>query len=247
MITVGRVVELVNFKFTNSATQSPVLRRNIVFELDQVLKELVSEFLHRSFLVEKTLSLVAGQSDYNVPNDFNVVQEPSMRLTVTPFTAIRWYDESVRVAKGWDRTMASTGTPRHFTVPGPGTSGTLRFRFWPTPDASYAAAYRYWAHPKSVVPSGNPDDVSDDQPIDSRFPEDCHEALVTGVQLRFPQYMMGEQLSTATGLYQLAKKRMRASSPVDGQVVQNRSMQLSDFSGQGLPWPVFVGPTAPPA
>jgi len=243
--SVGRMVEQLNFMLTNSQTVSAVLRRQFIFALDLAQRALVSSVSHRNFITEATLNLVEGQEDYTLPLDFRRIMEPSPELTGDDGNQLTWYDEAERVLGQWDYGGVQAGRPYKYSVPTVGAGSALgKLRVWPIPDQSYTLAYRYLAHPIPLVPSGDPDDVSDDQPLDPRIPRDGIDGVLHGAVMRFPQYLTGEQLQVYVSLYQKAVRAMHGSTMVEGQTVQRPVLSLGTFrnsSGTNLAWPSLLG------
>jgi hypothetical protein len=133
-ITVGDLVSRVSFVLTNDTTAPSGLTTDIKWALDAALDEFANKYDLPQFRAEDTVSWVADQKDYALPDDFRRIVEPSLRYTDGPKYTLSYVE-----LQEWDRLEADRfandqSRPRFYTIMGAdATTGALQIRPLPTP------------------------------------------------------------------------------------------------------------------
>jgi len=239
--TVQDLVSRVSYILTNDPTPPATLQTEIQWALDWSMRDMALKGILSAFKTEAQLSLVAGTSDYTLPDDFYSLIEPSMYFNASPRWPLRFYTEQDRVEYGLTETLQTSARPYWWTILGrdlANSTGRHSVRFLPTPDTTYTINYTYIAVPESIVTKSLNED------IDVRFPRDKTQALIYGAATMFPAYLGADQQQYYQAKYLETLQDLRLSAtPVIGNVTQNKRYRTSERYGTGyddLSWPYSV-------
>jgi hypothetical protein len=218
-VTVGDLVERVAFVLTNSTSVPAGLSVDIKWALDAALDEFMNKYDHPAFRKEGSLSWVGGTRDYDLPDDFRRIIEPSLRYTEEPKYTLGYVE-----LQEWDRIEADrfsndTDRPRFYTIMGASpTTGVSVLRVLPEPTAAADLEFSYIGKP---TPMRSASDVT---AVDPRFPTHLHHGLVEMAVTKFPQYCSRDRIAMAESAAAMAIRDLaRTAHPVIGNThVQKR-------------------------
>lgn len=219
-VTVGDLVSSISFHLINNPTPDTALESEIKKHIGWVLYDLVLKSRMSAFKVETTLTLAAGTSDYELPDDFEAIIEPGVYFDVSPKRYIQYYKEQDRVQYEWTERLSKAQEPYWYTIRerDPGTTGLFNIRFLPEPDATYEVRYTYFASPKMIN-----DQTPLVEEIDLRFPRNHVQGIVFGTVLAFPQYVAGDQQTIFKLKYdEKLEDIRRTQDPVEGVYHHNK-------------------------
>jgi hypothetical protein len=218
-ITVGDLVSRVSFVLTNDTTAPSGLTTDIKWALDAALDEFANKYDLPQFRAEDTVSWVADQKDYAMPDDFRRIVEPSLRYTDGPKYTLSYVE-----LQEWDRLEADRfandqSRPRFYTIMGAdATTGALQIRPLPTPSAAADLSFVYISKPTPIS------SASDVTLVDRRFPTHLYHALVEMAVTKFPQYVSRDRSAMAEANVALALRDLgRTAHPVIGNVHVQKS------------------------
>jgi hypothetical protein len=240
-ITVGDLVGRVSFALSNLSTPDTALTTEIKWALDAALNDFLNKYDHPAFRKEGSVSWVASTVDYDLPEDFYRMIEPSLKYDEDPKYTLAFVE-----MQEWDRvegdrwTVVGVDYPRHYTIlDRDSTSGLYQIRPLPTPEAARDLTFWYMSMPSPMA------SASDATVVDRRFPPTLNHLLVEKAITYFPQFVSRDRLDLANmNAMRAEQDLMRLSRPVVGNVHVQRQYgrsgrhpfdDISGLSGTDLP------------
>lgn len=215
---VDTLVSEVNARITGSQTVDSSLDASIRRALDWALRDFVRSTQPQSFETEGTVTLTAGTTGYDLPDDFDQMLPDGVRFSASPYTTLNRMTRAQFDRHGF---ATSTGQSRstHYYLGGRSTSSrAARINFWPTPDTSSVVVKVFYR----AVPAKIWDSTSGGGTlIDARFPINHFWDLVDGALTKFPNYLNAAQLEGYRRNFERAKETLRSNaSLVAGEAVR---------------------------
>lgn len=206
---VDTLVAEVNFRITGSQTTDSALDASIRRALDWALRDFVRSTQPQSFSTQGTVTLTAGTSAYDLPDDLDMILPDGVRFNASPYTTLNRMTRAQYDRHGF-ATSTGQSRPTHYITLGRSTSSrAARIQFWPTPDTtSVVVQVNYHAFPAKIWDSTSGGGTL----IDPRFPPTHWWDLVDGALTKFPNYINEPQRMAYERNFKLAKESMRSNA-----------------------------------
>lgn len=231
-VTVGtlasRASEIIANRSTVQTNMTSIIKRGLHHALREMTRN-AEAFLY----AESNISVVAGTTDYDLPDDFHRIVEPGVWMTTSPFRTLKPSSVQQYVEQGWQQNTTQA-EPTHYLVPQSNAStGKVTIRFYPIPSTNRTIRIRYVAIPANI------EAAADNTVVDPRIPPTFHDALVYGCVVNCPRLMDQQTLAIYQRKWEQALGQARAqSNRILGAALQRR--RYDEPGGR------FRPPTQPP-
>lgn len=238
-MSVGFLRKCIAQKINNSDDIDPSTISEVTVALHCAYSDLIRISHAERFLSNPAgaITLVEGQSVYDLDDDVHMLVEESMRLVETPYWRLMPMTQQQYTTWGV-YTSSVVGTPSHYMLNGSSAiTGKLRIKVWPTPNSS-AAGKTITYRKVPVLPSLM--EADDDTLLDLRFPREWFHFLWVGALTFLPNYLSRENMEMwSIKWHQYLQDARRMAWPVEGWSDQHENYRAGG-SPTG-PWPMLSG------
>lgn len=238
-VTVGDLISRLSFSLWNTTTVQAGTETDVQWALSLTMRNIVNRCNLSDFITQATVTTVADQDIYDLPDDFKRMIEPGVHYQEGSSQVQRWlpyYEEQDYVSSHGPFRFQTNSRPRAYTILGrkkqtdPATpigtgEGSYQLKLVPTPDDVYLLDYSYYAVPEDFKEAALTDE------IDVRFPRDAVDAIWMGAAYQyFPQYLsIDVQRGFRENFELTVDALLRKNQPVVGNIQHQDRYPVSDY------------------
>lgn len=181
-ITLGTVKARASHILTGLAAYSTAFGTELTAAAQAALREFVLRARPMDFRGNKTISVVAGTSEYSLDDKFMEIIDPGVTFAAADFRTL--FPLSEQEYAGWQcQRHTAQGEPTHYWIDRRHTDGAARIKLFPTPSANRTINYYCLLHPDTLL------GASDGSSLDVKLAPEYHHLIPWGMVAQFPRYL----------------------------------------------------------